>query len=361
MNKKIYFAVIAVLALAPSLVLGATFRTGQNYYLDSGATINDNLYAAGGMVGILGTVNGDVITAGGSISISGNVAGDVTAAGGNLNITSNVAGDLRVAGGNIFVSNSVGGDLLVAGGQISVLPGTSVGKDASIAGGVVYIDGTINGNLSVAAEEIKLGPSAVISGDFDYYSKKQATLENGASVSGATNFHKTTVPVAGKAKKAVLLGFLGIAWIVKLITIIVAGLVMIYFFKPQASAIVKKSVLNFWKEALKGFVVLIVVPVAVILSFVTILGSLLGAVVLLAYILFIIIASVVSILLFAKLCLKYLFKKENYELNWWVVAVSALVFSLVSVIPFVGWIFALIIFLSALGSTSDFIYKKVRG
>lgn len=358
--KKIYFAVlVAVLALAPALTLGATFQTGQTYYLEPGKTVNDNLYAAGGVVGVLGNVNGDVMAAGGNISVVGNVSGDVALAGGNLDVKGNVAGDVRIVGGQINISNNIGGDLLAAGGQVSVMPGTTIGKDVAIAGGVVYIDSAINGNLLVAAKQIKLGPNAQIKGKFDYYSQNQATLENGAVVVGATNFHKVNVQT-GKVSKPAVFGFSIVAWLVKLIIMIVAGIVLLYFFRAQTNAVVEKSATNFWWEVLRGFIVLVAVPVAVLLSFITVIGSALGVIALLSYILFIVVASIFAVLVFARLCLKYIFKKPDYVLNWWVLIVSALAYYLLSLIPFVGWIFALIIFLSALGGTSDFIYHKIR-
>ena len=121
-----------------------------------------------------------------------------------------------------------------------------------------------------------------------------------------------------------------------------------------------KSLDYFWKEALRGFIVLVVVPAAVILSFITVIGAFLGIIVGIFYAAFIVIASVISVLLFAKLVMKYIFKKGDYQLNWWIVALATLVLGLIAIIPFVGWIFVFFIFISALGSTSDFIYHKIR-
>jgi hypothetical protein len=357
MKKILLFSILAILAIAPMVTYGATFKTGQSYYLEPGTVINDNLYTAGGNVGIAGAVNGDVLASGGSISILGPVSGDIEAAGGNLNIGSSVGGSVRVAGGSINIANSVAGDLLAAGGQVNLMPGSSVGKDVAIAGGSVYIDGPINGNLQVSAGEVKLGPKAVIKGTFDYYSKQPATLEQGAVVQGATNFHKINVNEKMHVNKGFILSVLSL---IKFIMIFVAALVMLYFFRNQTNPIVEKSASSFWKEALRGFIVLVVVPIAVILSFITVVGAFLGIIVALFYGMVIVISSVISVLLLAKLSLKYLFKKENYQLNWWIVAISALVLGLIAIIPFVGWIFTFIIFISAFGSTSDFIYKKIR-
>ena len=355
LNKIIFVSILGVLAITPFIAQGATFKTGQSYYLEPGGILDDNLYAVGGNVVVTGTVNGDLLAAGGNIAVSGPVFGSVSVVGGSLNISSDVLGSVRSVGESINVSNSVGGDFVAAGGQINVMPGSTFGKDVAIAGGTVYIDGTINGNLQVTSPNIKLGPNAVVMGTFDYYSDSPAILEQGAAVQGATNFHETKIPEKSHVSK----GFIGIFSLVKAIMIFVTALVMLYFFKSQVNPIIEKSVSGFWKEALRGFIVLIVVPVAVILSFITVIGAFFGFIVMLLYGVFLIISSVISVLLFARLSLKYLFKKESYQLNWWIVAISSVAFGLIAVVPFVGWIFVFVIFISTLGSTSDFIYKKL--
>lgn len=376
--KKIFLGVlVAGLVLAPVLAGAATFKTGDSYYLDPGSVIDDNLYSAGGEVLITGQVNGDLMAAGGTITISGPVQGDVAVAGGTLNISGKVSGDTRVAGGNIIILNSTGGELVAAGGQISVLPGSSIGKDAKIAGGqinfagdvakklvikgeTVYVNGKVGGDLSVEAREVKLGPGASVAGNFDYSSVAEAKMEAGASVKGETNFKKIDRTPKEKDAKGFFLGFIGVAWIVKTIMFIVAGLVLVYLFSVQTKSVIGEATSRFWKEALRGFVVLVVVPVAAILCFITVIGVPIGFILLLLYMAAILLSAIMSILVFGQLAAKHVFKKQNYQLNWWVVILAALALGLISLIPFVGWIFTFIIFLSAFGSTTNFIYKKLK-
>lgn len=381
MNKKFLgLAVVLAAVVVPEVIFGATVKTGENYYLDANATINDNLYSAGGTVGISGAVNGDLMVAGGSVIVSGPVSGDVAAAGGNITISSDIAGDLRIAGGSITVSKSTAGDLITAGGQINVLADSSFGKDIKIVGGsinflgkalksldikggTVYINGQVSGDLKVMAEDIKLGPNAVIAGNFNYSSPKEAVLEQGATVNGKTDFKKVNLPERGeivKTGKGVFLGFLGVGWLVKTLMAITAALVLIYFFKPQTKNVLDSSMANFWKGVLRGFAVLFLTPIAIIISFMTVVGVFLGLIAMFFYIAILILSLIFSILIFAKLCLKYLFKKDSYELNWWVAALSAVVFGIVCMVPFVGWILGFVVFLSSVGSVSSFVYVKLR-
>ena len=357
MRKSLIFVSFLVgLAVVPLIAHGATFKADQNYYFDPSAVLNDNLYAAGKNVSVAGTINGDLFTAGENVAISGPISGDLAAVGSSLNISNNIGGSVRVAGENVNIYKSTGGDLLAAGKQISLMSGSVVAKDAAMAGATVYINGTINGNVQVTARDIKLGPNAIIKGTLNYYSDSQATVEQGAVIQGATNFHKTNTSKANKGSKSGLIGFLALA---KSLMIFVIALIMLYGFRKPTNAIIEKSVSGFWPKALRGFIVLVVVPIAIIISFITIIGAFLGIILALFYGVLIVIASVVSVLLFAKLSLKYLFKKGEYELNWWAVAIATLVFGLIAIIPFVGWIFVFIIFISALGSTADWLYKTL--
>ena len=380
MFKKIVLVfTMALTVFSPVLTFASTVKVGESYNLRQGDIINDNLYSAGGSVNIAGTTNGDLVVAGGSLMVSGPVSGDLAAAGGTINVISAVAGDARIVGGNIIILSSVAGDLVIAGGQINVSSSSTVGKDVQIAGGSVNFEGQTSGNLDirgesvyingtvakdavVKAQNIKLGPNAVIQGKLDYYSNNQAVIETGASVKGETNFHKISLTKdnAKKGANMVAFGFMSIFVILKVVAGIGAVLILFYFFKSQTSAITNNSIFKFWQEVLRGFVVLIVTPVAVILSFITVIGSPLGIIAMLFYVAMIAIASIVTVLIFAKLCLKYLFRKENSELNWWIIILAFFVLSIISLIPVVGWIVGFVIFLSAFGSTSKFIYNKIK-
>src|SRR5437870_3223111 len=84
------------LALAGALPASAAeVRPGDRVVVGANETIDDDLYAFGGTVTVLGRVNGDVIAAGGTITIAGPVAGDVSAAGGTIQVSGDVKGSVR--------------------------------------------------------------------------------------------------------------------------------------------------------------------------------------------------------------------------------------------------------------------------
>ena len=377
--KKILFlsALFAVLIVVPVMAYGATLKTGENYYLGSGEKINDNLYTAGAGVNIAGTVAGDLFVAGGNIIVSGPVSADLNAMGGTINVSSDVAGDMRLMGGNIMIASYAGGELLAAGGLITIMPGTVIGKDIKIAGGSIsyegnaggsvvikgdkiYINGAIGKDVSITAREITLGPKTLIGAKFDYYSPKEATIESGATIRGAVNFHKTEMPAKKPTGAWFFFGIFTLALLIKTLMFITASLVALYFTGNHVRAIVKNASSNFWKETGRGFIILFIAPVAIIISFATIIGITLGLIALFVYLAFVFVAAVIAGLLFAQLALKYVFKKENYELNWWVVILAILALAVITCIPFVGPIFTLVLVFAALGSSASYVYKKLK-
>lgn len=379
MNKKILFSILAtIFVIAPFWAQGAIIKAENNYYLAPNTTIDDNLYAAGSDANVSGTVTGDLFVFGGNIIVSGPIQGDLMSAGGTLNINGKVSGDERVAGGTITISNSIDGDLLAAGGQINIMSGSTVGKDVEIAGGNinysgdsngkvsvrggnVYINGKVKGDLLVVAETIKIGPNAVISGNFNYSSPNEAVLEQGSTISGAVNFNKTTLSEKkDMPNKGLLFGFITMGLLIKLITTIIIVLIFIYFFKKQSEEITKEGISNFWENAGKGFIMLVIVPVVIIISFVSIIGAALGLIMAVLYALFLIISSIMAVLLFAQLCMKYVFKKEEYKLNWWIIILALLLFEIISLIPFIGWLFKFIIFLAAFSGLTKYIINKLK-
>src|SRR6266542_488128 len=62
-----------VVSAVATPAFAAEVRQGDNIVVGANETINDDLYAFGSTVTILGTVNGDVFAAGGTTTISGQV------------------------------------------------------------------------------------------------------------------------------------------------------------------------------------------------------------------------------------------------------------------------------------------------
>jgi hypothetical protein len=103
-----------VLAAVPqdSLLSGNPdqFVFGDNYILESGSTLNGNLWVFGGNAELRdgSRVNGDIMLFGGNLRVNGQIEGNINAAGGNVHLRNNavVSGDVNTLGGNLSRDNN---------------------------------------------------------------------------------------------------------------------------------------------------------------------------------------------------------------------------------------------------------------
>jgi hypothetical protein len=151
--------VVAAAAYAPAAHAG-NFVGGDQYTLDEGESSDDNLYAFGNTVLILGTVDGDLVAAGSVVTVgpSGEVTGDVWAAGSDVRIEGTVGGDVRGAGFSVRVvgGGSVGGEVLAAGYHIGLEEGAEVGSDFTAAGYQAALDGSVGDDVVFSGSAVRL-------------------------------------------------------------------------------------------------------------------------------------------------------------------------------------------------------------
>jgi len=377
MIKKI-FSICAISFLAiPLVVSAAVFEGGQNYNLAKTQTLSENAYLAGSNVTLLGNAKEEVFAAGGNIMILGSVAKDVVAAGGTINISGDTGQNLRLAGGTITVAGNVGAELLAVGGQIYVLPGAQIQGDTNIfggsleaggifkknvrlEGGTVTLSGQISGNVAVrASKEVIVTKEAVISGNFDYSAPNVATIDSEAKISGKTNFAKYVPKSIGPERNKGFLGFFAAWWLLKMLVTLVGALILCWLFKKQMQKLVRHNLVNFAPELLRGFVILVVLPIAVIISFVTIIGSMLGAAAMTLYILMVMIACVLAAISLGTWIAKLIFKGD-YQADWRAVVIGTVLMTLIGFIPVVGMLFYFVFFLAAFGTLFNFLYLHFK-
>ncbi len=118
-NFKVFLAVLVsvVLLLAfPVTAFAASYSDvviGNNYTLQSGQTLNNDLFVLGGTVTLMSgsTINGNVTLVGGSVQAAGTINGNFTVFGGTLNLA------------NTFILN---GNLTTAGTVVTRDPGAQI-------------------------------------------------------------------------------------------------------------------------------------------------------------------------------------------------------------------------------------------
>jgi hypothetical protein len=192
----IILVALSGMAAAESVVEGGINKAAGSLEVPRGTTVNGDVTVNMGEIVILGTVNGNVSGNMGQITIHGDVNGDVDANMGQVTIIGNVSGSVRarmgevivdgiVAGnvvadlGSVRIRGTVGGDVDTGLGELRI-PGEVLGNVTS-RGGNVYINGTVEGGVTLTRGIVDLGSQAVIGGRV-YVEEGLVRSSNGASV-----------------------------------------------------------------------------------------------------------------------------------------------------------------------------------
>lgn len=371
--KKITWFLALLFLFAAGGANAARFSAGDNVSVQSGETINTNFYAGGGNVNVFGKINGDSFLAGGTVESSGNITDDLNVAGGNVRISGEIGDDLRAAGGTINVNGRIIGESMAAGGQVQFSESSVVNGELIVAGGSVILNGNVRGNvrgnadkleingnfggnINVVAGELVVGNNAVVSGTLSYKAPVESNIPASAKI-GSVNF--TQIEPRQKEVKG-LAALIGIFWFVKLLSVILTALLIYAIFRRGSTFVVLRAARSFWVSILIGFITLIVLPIAMILVAVTVLGIPISFTALLIYLLFILLARIGAGVLLGTMLFKLFRRGSDYRFDWVTIVVGIVVMSLIGIIPFVGWLVSFIFFLAFFGQLFWGLYDGMR-
>ena len=286
---------LVALAL-PQSDAGAASDEGGSSVVREGPVDHD-LYLAGRSVEVRGSIDGDVVAAGGRVLAGDDIAGSVIAAGGTVDVHGTVKRSVRVAGGDVTASAQVGRDLMAAGGTVTLAREARVGGDAWIAGAHVAVNGRIGKDLNIVGADIALsgtvdgdahlrghwitiGSDAVIHGRLTYESDTPAEIDSHARIEGGITRAEWTEP--RRAETAMhIVGYA--AKILFALGLIAAGILFILVFPGYSLDAARLIGLRPLASLGLGFALLIATPVAVVIAMVSMLGAILGLVVLAIY------------------------------------------------------------------------------
>ena len=262
-----------VLALAqPPAAMAAETRGGNDITVGLNETIDDDLYAFGQNVTILGHVTCSVVAGGNTVTIGGEIGGDVMAAGSTVMIDGPVHGSIRAAGQSVQLRNQVDGDLLATGNSISVVGDGAVGRDLLGAGTALTIAGPVGRNVNASGQEVRisnsvggdvtgtvtnlrLDPTAQVKGNVAYTSPNEAEVAPGATVNGTIVRSEPATQAEAPATA------LALDWFKGVVGLAVLGLVLLALFPRAVSRNTAMLRLSPWKSLGLGAAVLVLTPI----------------------------------------------------------------------------------------------------
>ncbi len=363
--KKYLLALIFVIGISPGFALAETVvRTGESVSIDNDQVVEDDFYVTAGNISMSGEVRQDMYAVGGSVTVNGPVGVDLTALSGTTQIHAPVSDDVRIIGGEVVIAEHVGGDVFVIGGVLKILSSASISGDVYFYGGEADISGAVDGSIMGAADsvridgvvgkgidmivgrELTLGDRASVRGDVRYQSPSELTRSQDAVVDGSVVRNE----VEGEEE----------SWtdelpLVSLFVLIFAALSSYLFFRERLQNLVAEIYANPGRSGLIGLAVLFLVPIAIVLAFVTVLGALLGIVGLLVWLLLLAVTYVLSAITIGALAFALVNKTPTVSLPS--VIFGALLLQFLYYIPVVGALVVLVCFVLTLGVLAYQIYR----
>lgn len=305
-------------------------QSGQDITLPESKTFAETVIIAGNNLVIDSDIVGDLICAGQNITLNGTLDGNLICAGQNLTINGPVSGNVRLAGQKLdfLKPGVVKGDLLAAGQNLSILSG--IGRDILFAG-----------------ENISIPSTVTIGGNLDYYVQEtSAASVSAVSIKGKLTPHflpQSTTPSTNltSAKEALSVS----SKILSLFSVLIVGLFLLLIFSFPIS--INKSPIKLF---FLGFAVIFLTPIFIVILFMTLLGIPLAFILLLVYL----IGFFVSIPL-ASIAIGQLIHPNRFLS----LVIGSVLFTILSLLPLVGWFFGLIFLCLGFGIFSQlFISKK---
>lgn len=286
-----------------------TFHSEPSVSVASDDTIDGSAYLAGSSVDVSGKVNGDLYCAGQNITISGEVTGDILCAGQTVTVSGTVAGNVRLAGQTVSLSGNIGKSASLAGQTITLHKDGQVAQDVTIMGQITSIGGyigrdlvisslaaninsTIGRNVSANIETLDLAKGAAIGGTLNYTSPQKLTNAEGSVVAGKVTY--TEMKERAENAKSTFNPFAAIIWSFMLLVSAVILVLLFPRFLHDTTQTSTKSASQALLTILIGFVTGTVVPVAILLLLITIIGIPFAIVTLVAWILIVMLSGAVA-------------------------------------------------------------------
>lgn len=338
-------------------------RTGDKVLLGADQVVEDDFYAAAGPVLLSGTIMGDAHIVGSSITTNGEIGSDLFVLGGSVQVHASVTDDIRVVGGEITIAEHVGGDVFIIGGTLTVLSTARIEGDiffyggeaevnGEVAGGIhgisesLRIDGIVGGDVDVQVGTLSVGDRASIDGDVQYKSSNELIRAQNAVIVGQVI--RNELSDQNTNPREFFVPFLIYAFSVLLVYAV---------FRKSVQSLLINTIDHFTKNGLIGLGGAIFIPGLIVLSFVTVIGSVIGFALFFASVA-VWIGAVLLLGMFAgQLVLRAMNKPCDVSLLPTIGGIVAV--SLVSLIPVVGPVLLLVATLSLFGGIIHTIYTKI--
>ncbi|MGB5105513.1 MAG: polymer-forming cytoskeletal protein [Candidatus Zixiibacteriota bacterium] len=339
------------------------FQKSDEIYLSG--EFDEDVLLAGGTVNFDGAILGDLNAASRIVTFDGMVDGNLNAAAQKITVNGEICRSLRAFAQTVSINSRIDGDVVAFASDITFSEDASVGRDialfgteafvsgavgadAYVNGNIVTISGRIEGDLKVSAAKISIAPGAYVGGDFSYESKEKAKISPDAQILGETRWKKRTGGESG-------MGYMvpppsGPIWsLLFLLASVVIGITVIAVNRNFVNSVAGEIRHNGAVAGLLGLAIVIVLPVAILLSGITIAGLPIAFAGLSLYAIFFLLGKIFVAITIGMILMGLIRKGKNVSLGWSLIIGLVLV-ALMFKIPVVGWIIYLVAWIVGTGA-----------
>lgn len=351
---------IMIFVLSSGMSFGLIIRGGNESYVSE--KIDDDLILGGNDIKFDGEIRGDIIAAGQDIVIDGIVDGNINAVGYTIKAGGTVYRSVRLAGYKVTADGQILGNLLLAGAIARVSPTCEVKRDVNISSAIANVNGIILGKLDIQAEEVII--SGTIDGDVNIHAEKSVRIERSAQINGSLHYNcPSRAKIADGAqiegetkwKKATKSGDeSGALWgltktVILFIGAYIIGLILLWFCRPSCSSVRDIVTGQLGRSLGYGLVLFVVVPIALLLLMVTIIGIPLSLISLLLYIILFYVAKLFVAIAIGDKILNML-NHSGTKSQALSLLIGLILLTIIYKIPFIGWAVYLLSVMIGLGA-----------
>lgn len=400
--NRIIWTIIVTFTLSAGNVSATQFVSPKGNDSVIGEDYDDDVFLTGNTIRFDGKVRGDLYVACNELVQSDSVEGNLSMACKSIQSLGPVGRSFLGFAYDINCNAPVERNLMAFANKIIIGPETSVGKDANLFAGTVVFQGNVDGNLKIRSDNatvsgsvagnlnfeggtLTLSSDAVINGDLIYCSPDKAEMGDMAAVNGEVKWTKCVREDNGGTSTGRVLTWLishrgyflsltvfsllmfifsaipfptGVAMVGLAITLLISGNLFIMISKKMSHD--TEMVLN--KKALPsiglGFVLLFLSPIAAIVLLFSVFGAPLGAILILMFGVACFAGCVYAALFIGRNICRLLNIGSPLSTGYECFSIGIVLIVVVSYIPIIGYIVALLVTMMGIGGLAQALYGK---
>lgn len=374
-SRIVSVVVLLLMGIFPLHAHAVTVRTGEQSIFTQEETTEGSLFISGSRIQVDGEVNGDLFCAGQQVEINGSINGDIICAGQYVNINGPVSGDIRVAGQMVNVENSVSGNISSVAQTFTIAKNASISGEVGVGAQSINLAGTIMKSVYGGGETVSVSgkikdlhmevdslsvlQGASIAGSIEYTSNNQASIAPEATVGGMIN---KSIPNNDRVKLKVgessqpRPSNKGIPFLVLTTTF---GALLLIFLKKRTLTLTQTMQQNIGITFIRGLLYVVLVPVALLLLIITLIGIPLAVISVLILIFVYFIARALSAIIVGLFIIDKLWESKKGQLGWSLIAGVIVLWALLQ-IPIIGGFTSLIITLYGFGGVTYVFFPKKK-